>query len=153
MMATELANLVAVRLMLPSDAPFVTSFFVDSYYDAKKKQLEKDFGGAASIDSEAYKSALRLRIGKLVSQSAVIVGCSPSDASEAFGYVVFERLGNRAVLHWLYVKHPFRRLGFGRALYLTARGNCSVASHSHATPLGSVLAKKWGSTFNPELAR
>lgn len=151
-MATEsIAKLADVRPMQAGDAGLVYDSWLKSYRAAKRQQVEAD--PAALFNARKYDSSQGQLIDRLLQRSAVIVLCSPSDESEVFGYVVFERLGTRAVLHWLYVKHPFRQLGFARRLFNAARGDCALTTHSHATPLGQVLAKKWGSSFYPQLSR
>lgn len=46
----------------------------------------------------------------------VVVACDPAEPNIIFGYGVAELVGTELVLHWVYVKHPFRNFGLGKAI-------------------------------------
>jgi GNAT superfamily N-acetyltransferase len=50
---------------------------------------------------------------RILERSVCIVLCSEEDTAQIIGYVVF---GSGPVLHYVYVKQPFRRMGLGRHL-------------------------------------
>lgn len=49
------------------------------------------------------------------SSTRITIACSPDDPEQIFGYSVYSDLP-LPVLHWVYVKHPFRGFGIARDL-------------------------------------
>lgn len=96
-------------------------------------------------------------IEKVLAESNVVVAANPEDPGQIFGYVVFQpSVGKVAVLHWVYVKEPFRRLGIAADLFAVAK---RIAEHDELLPVvgthynlrWDVLATKWNLVFNPYL--
>ena len=53
---------------------------------------------------------------RLIPASTILVASDPADAEHIYGCVVAQNGGVRPVVHWLYVKGDYRRLGLGSAL-------------------------------------
>jgi GNAT superfamily N-acetyltransferase len=86
-------------------------------------------------------------IKKLIAESAVIVATPSDDFELIVGYAVFEP----EVLHWLYVKSSFRRMGVASEL-MKHSGLCDNFSYTH---LPSSAIGRWfmdqGGVYNPYL--
>jgi GNAT superfamily N-acetyltransferase len=78
-------------------------------------------------------------IEALMARSRVVVAADPGDTMHLYGVIVWQRIEPRALLHWLYVKPDYRRLGLAaqlaaatlgdaRPVYLTQASNF-VADH------------------------
>lgn len=91
------------------DVPFVFNSWLKSFRDgpAMSNMANDTFykGTHACIENVAKSPACK-----------VVVACDPNDPNMIFGYGVAELVGTDLVLHWIYVKHPFRAFGLGRAI-------------------------------------
>jgi hypothetical protein len=92
----------------PNDLNFIYSSWINSYND-------NNFFNP--IKGPAYYGYQKLLINKLLNQSEVSVICNPEDKDQIFGYAVYElRPDSEPIIHWLYIKYTFRKLGLARFL-------------------------------------
>lgn len=135
---------VTLRPVAPADEPLVFSSWLRSYRTAP---------AVAQVRGPVYFANQRRVIERILLRAQVLVACSPSEPTDVFGYAVCERTASGLVVHWLYVKHPFRRLGVaGRLLSAAGAGDVATIQHTHETDAGKRLAKRLGSVLNPYLA-
>lgn len=128
---------VAVRPMRREDASelgFVTQTWLRSSMRSKLAEL---------IPRAVYVREESALVSRIVDRSSVFVAEAVAVPGELSGWICTD--GD--VLHFLYVKQPYRRLGIGRALMQVAR-KCKYASHwtrraDECEPLFGSL------TFNP----
>jgi L-amino acid N-acyltransferase YncA len=76
----------------------------------------------------------------------VSVACAVSDESQILGYCLADRRGSEAVLHWLYVRGPFRGWGVAQAMAAHATRGCEVVTVTHtasAWQRAQVRARGW----------
>lgn len=133
---------LAFRGPLPGELGFIFDSWLRSQWHAEAKRR---------LDPEVFYPAQRKRIGKCLERSSVLIAMSPAAPDEALGYAVHESMLGGTILHWLYVKKPFRRLGIARCLLdLAQRTGPASLSHSHK---GDARSKRLlrRSTFNPYL--
>jgi hypothetical protein len=87
------------------DLPFIYSTWLRAY------KYSSDF--ARSISSEVYYKFHHLLIERIITRSAqVLVACESENLDVVFGYLIAEG----PVIHFAYVKKPFRDLGIGTSL-------------------------------------
>lgn len=96
-------------------------------------------------------------VEQLLARSKVVVACNPTRPDQVIGYVVAEP----GVLHWVFVKTPFRHdpdaehhPGIGWALMDQAGfyfGGPAGIRCSHWTKQASRIASRWGLTYDPFL--
>jgi ribosomal protein S18 acetylase RimI-like enzyme len=86
----------------------------------------------------------------LLSRSTAIIACNPEDPDHIVGYIVFED----GVIHWLYVKKPFRQRGIGRELLAIAYKDFAdeQVHYSHSSRIARAVAQKIGAIYDPYLA-
>lgn len=85
------------------------------------------------------------RIVQILQHANVMFACDLHDPSVIFGYVVWEP----DVLHWVYVKHPIRRMKVATNLLIRIDEK-ALKQHSHFTPMGNTFViKKHNSKYNP----
>lgn len=78
-------------------------------------------------------------IDRLVEECPPLVAFFPAVPDEIAGWVC----RSTSIVHYLYVKAPYRRAGIGMQL-------CAKASfHTHRTPRGEQLLREVGSQYNP----
>lgn len=114
-MASESARLRVVGLVpcsfrhvTDADLALIRSSWMRSL---RESQTHRD------VEASVYKTNQPLIINGLIRRSLTIMAVNPEDPTQIFGYVVATpTTSNVCVLHWLYVKSAFRKLGIGSAL-------------------------------------
>lgn len=104
---------------------------------------------ATEVPGVIYHRGQHEVIERLLGRSIVTVACNPEDEAQIFGYLVHEKRGPVVVLHYVYVKAPFRRLGLARALL--AHVGAEGCHYTHRTPAFARLARALRAHFNPYL--
>ena len=106
------------------------------------------------IKGPAYYGYQKLLINKLLNQSIISIVCNPEDEDQIFGYAVYEIDNSKLILHWIYIKYNFRRLGVCRFLLdtiLSARMDRNFFLTFKGTYYNS-YAHKFDHTYSPKLA-
>lgn len=112
-----------------------------------------DFVDAVGGGETYFREHARLRDVALV-RGAVVIACRPSVPTGICGFAVTGRstraMGRELQLvHFVYVKDRWRRLGVARLLLQPLIGPLSVAEYTHRTELVSALPVPQGWSFNP----
>lgn len=128
------------------------SFILDSWLKAhKKSHTHRD------VPDEIYYHHQEPIINSLLSQSFVIVACSPHDHDQILGYCIAQPAqGHVCVVHWINVKQVYRKLGIGSVLMAEARTRCNAAPGlpvvmTHISKSFKWLEKKWEIVYSPYL--
>lgn len=105
---TQLSHPLVFRPAVESDLNMLLSDWLKSY---RRSEFARDMTNAVYFRGHEplVKSAL--------SRSQVICAVNPEDPWHVFGWICFEP-SSLPVLHYLYVKEPFRNYGIGAALLL-----------------------------------
>lgn len=129
-----------------TDASFVISSWLESYRGSDyAKHMPK------SVYFDNYKHV----VTKLLANTRVIVACNPSDDDQIFGYICFSDLVPHApVLHYMYVKYPFRKMRIGESLFkemqrVTEPNGPIICTHANS--LFDDKCKKYDLVYNPFL--
>lgn len=86
---------------------------------------------AAKIPWDIYKERHDAAIKSImVSGAEFTVACNPEDESQAFGWISFHRTPSMPVIHYVYVKEPFRRFKIATGL-IQSVGSDFI--HTHMT--------------------
>ncbi len=91
----------------------------------------RDSPTVSGVSNTVYYARFHDLIEAILSapDTQVTVACSPTDPEQIFGYSV--RQGD--VLHWVYVKHAFRKYGLGKVLADTFKIHTTRARESSVT--------------------
>jgi GNAT superfamily N-acetyltransferase len=127
---------VTVRAAALEDAPFIFSSWLKSY-----RQSEAVKG----LSDDIYFDGQRSVINRILLRSACLVAVDPDDASHLYGFICFEEHYPNPVLHYVYVKQAYRKLGVA-SLLMGEMFNLPII-YSHEGTFKSKLAP--GSYFNP----
>lgn len=101
---------LAVRPMRESDIELITDSWLKSYRE-----------GNYGVPHDEYFETQRRVIKALFRTSKVAIACDPDDADQVYGYIVWQpRAAGKSLLHWCFVKQPFRRFGVFRRLLSVA---------------------------------
>lgn len=122
-----------IRSMEPEDQDFIFNSWIKSYYS-----LNEHLRNYSPFD---YYVGIQHKIIEFILNSPsyeIGVACSEEDISHIYGYVVYEPM-KRTILHYLYVKYPYRKLGIGTKLFRHA-----LESHDHVKqPVCSHVTGSW----------
>lgn len=146
-----------------NDYNFVLSTWLKSYRQNNES--------ARHIKPQIYFANHKRFIDRILDDSQCIIACNPEEPTQIFGYGVFEEAADQvALVHCIYVKLTYRRLGIGTDLLYTMLG---AAQHDHALPVvishlpdrslprggeerpssfWEILQPKWNLVYNPYLS-
>lgn len=133
---TELPEVV-LREARDSDKAFLISSWLRSFAASKLALL---------ADSDAYFQGYRPLVEAALSRSRVLVACQKADPDAIVGWVAVEP-GDVPRLHYVYVKHPFRRFGIAKRLVAPLLG--AAVTYTHETPVLRRLTVPKGWRYNP----
>lgn len=116
-----------------------------------KNSWEKSFEKVMKqVPQTLYTRGQQRLMAKLMARSTCFVACNPDELTQIYGWMLFEKLGEIGVLHYIYVKHPYRRYGIGSQLYSMLERDKSVPCiATHTTLYLNHIKDKWNLTFNP----
>lgn len=138
-----------MRYATEGDQNFIINSWLKSY---------RDSNFADPITSDVYFKQHRSLIIDMLSDGVTIVACNPDSTDQIFGWVnaIPSEVGI-TVFNYVYVKHPYRRLGIGGMLRREALHKCNhdmelpaLATHS-TRMLIDLLSDKWNIIYNPYL--
>jgi GNAT superfamily N-acetyltransferase len=123
-----LAGNAVIRASRDSDLPYIYSSWSKGYF------YGQDVKDEAQAEGEIKKR--RRLIEYLIKNpgTKVLVACLVNDPDTILGFSVTESKGEGAILHWVFVRPEWRRLGLARALVYP--GTTEV---SHLTKIGKSL--------------
>lgn len=100
----------AIRHATKEDVSFIYNSWLRSFKDSSP--------WAKLIPNQVFFDNHKKVVSKLLRDSFVFVACNPDMADQIFGYIVCQpTVGKVAVVHYVYIKQPYRRLGIGAALF------------------------------------
>lgn len=132
---------VYVREHNEKDIPFIYKSWLVNFRDSNNLE--------ALIDKQIYFDSHKKIIDKILEQSTCLIAANPDDEDQIFGYVIFDNYKKLQILHYVYVKAPYRRLGIASLLKKLAFKLPHAIVTSHHTRMSMVLRDKWNLVFNP----
>lgn len=107
------------------------------------------------MENSAYYHEQAKVIKELLQSVNVLVACDKDAPNQILGYLISQRINNVFVLHYVYVKQPFRNCGIAKML-IAARDHElgeTAAVYTHHTESASRLAYKYKFMYNPYVTR
>ncbi len=132
-----------LRDATPSDLPFILSSWLRRYRDAINVKLVTD---------RVYYEKQHQVISRILQTPGLkaVIACDPTDDNFIYGWCVGEQLAdNWMMLHFVYVKHKFRRFTVATKLLEKVVGTCDKIQYSHYTKLVDVLDKQQSAVYVP----
>lgn len=110
-----------------ADAAFVFHGWLEGYWP--------HFPGNIVMEKEEWRILYHRVLERILADENVrtIVAHAEGDSNGMLGFACSEP---NVCLHWLYVKHPFRRVGIGRALLRQVVDDSGVVPCTHWAPPG-----------------
>ncbi len=137
-----ISNQVVLREMEKDDESFIYSSWLRSYRGSPI---------TTHMINDVYYDNHKKIIEKLLLEAKVIIACNPEDPSQIYGFICYEDgVPNCSVVHYLYVKYPFRKMGLGTHLFDSI---CSDATLTIVTHYNSNIKNKLDNNliYNPYL--
>jgi GNAT superfamily N-acetyltransferase len=129
---------VIIRIAEIGDEGFIFHSWLKSY---------RGSAAAQNITNPRYFAGQHALITRLLGRSKILVAANPEDPSQICGWIVYEPKAPIPVLHYVYVKHPFRRNGIARELI--AQMECDTFFFTHSTEAVKQLTAR--AIFDPYL--
>lgn len=129
---------IAIRAGEADDLPFIFSAWLKSY---RRSPTVKD------VPAKVYFAKQHDLIERLLTRSGVLIAHPEGDPSTILGFAVVSPIDTQTI-HWVYVKHAFRRMGIARRLL--AGLDLRKTVFSHLPPNAAWIADACpGISFNP----
>jgi L-amino acid N-acyltransferase YncA len=140
-MSLEKSSLVTLRAGNANDRNFILATWLRGLYygDTWFREIPK------AIFMENYHNILErvLDAGKV----EVVVACLKEDPEVILGYSVLSRFNSQPVVHWVFVKAAWRKIGIAKSLIPK-----DTRYVTHLTKVGlSLIRRNPGIDFNPFL--
>lgn len=136
-------------MLTPGDHAFIKSSWVESFLDNGE--------GVKSLPGPLYFPRQRAWIDRQLKEKLPnwTVACNTGDENQILGWSLVEELGGSSglVIHYVYVKEPFRRRGLAKLLLGPYESAPVRHTHFNDTPPARKLAKLYGSKFDPFFLR
>lgn len=97
-----------IRLANKADIPFITSTWLNNY---KWSHFGK------YISRRIYFKEHHRLIQRTIQATPTYVSCDPEDEGFIYGYIVGDNFDGYDLVHYIFVKGPFRNFGIGKALF------------------------------------
>lgn len=134
---------VDFRLAKAEDVPFILDSWLRSY---------KTSNYALPIPADIYFPLHRAAVLHMVQHPGIScrLAVNPRDAEQIYGYLI--HLTSAPVIHYVYVKYPFRKFGIGTRLITDClQGEAAYQGVSVHASHWSSFAKKFNLVYNPYL--
>ena len=115
-----LSNHVALRPKQADDESFIYSSWLRSYRSSPI---------VTHMNNDVYYDNHKLVIKKLLEISDVMIACNPEDPDQIYGFICYEP----GIIHYLYVKYPFRKMGLAKYLLSSIPSDATKIIITHLT--------------------
>lgn len=137
---------VQIRRATKRDIPFITSSWLKSFRDGYF---------ARGIPNTTYYYHHHRILEQLLPRGITLVVCNEEDPDQILGWCNAEVVDTALVLHYVYIKHPFRKFGLAKRVVelLLETEKPPAVIYTHKTPTASKIMKdrdfNW--IYNPYL--
>jgi ribosomal protein S18 acetylase RimI-like enzyme len=126
------------------DVPFIFNAWLKSFRSAPS---------VTTIHNNIYYAEHHKVLEKILRSFNVLIAADKHDPKHIYGFMVAGTVEEIKTVHYLYVKHTFRRLGIAKALL----SHFQIPSdepffYTHETPVGRIMGKKYHGVYHPYLA-
>lgn len=99
--------------------------------------------------NDVYYSMYEPMVKELLTRCEVFVETSEGDDEHIVGYVLYGEKEGIPLVHWVYVKYPYRKMGIARKMLdevVPNGGFCTFANRFF-----KIAGPKWGLAYDPRL--
>ena len=141
---------IVLRPMAETDRAFVVNSWLLSFATPQRcGSCRAEY--PRTLRKATYYEEYHALVSQLLERAVVTVACDVEHADQIYGWLCVEPRSRANVVHYAFVKQPFRALGVLRRLVasLPAADGLVYTFHSRAA---TTLAPKLGAQYNPFLA-
>lgn len=131
-------ELVSIRLKETKDDPFIYNSW-----------LKSNRAKHANMPTSDYFAHYKKLINNLLYKSLTFIACDPKDPEFIYGYIVIRPIEDLKIIHYVYVKKPFRRFGVLKQLLKSQEIN--LADPILITTKPPEYFKKYTLVYRPDL--
>jgi hypothetical protein len=138
---TPIVDRIRARQPRKQDVPFIYSSWLKSFRNSPLTR---------PMSNEIYYEEQHSLITDIMETSTTIIISDSEDPDHILGYICASRNDGVLTVHYVYVKHTYRRMGLGK-LMLNAF-ECSPKDdifYTHSVGPSKLLAAKFNLTYNP----
>jgi hypothetical protein len=126
-----------------NDLAFILSSWLKSFRDEESTR---------ACPNEIFFIHHKRLVQKILSKAKVVVIVNPTDANHIYGFLCFEDTAQGRVIHFMYVKNAFRKLGLAKtALMIHVKTEEKPIYYTHKTYGAQFLSKMMGAVYHPYL--
>ena len=92
-----------------------TNFVLNSYLRCRRHDR-----ATTLITNAVFFPAEERQFKAVLGRATTVVACAADDPDQIYGWLTYEMAADVAILHFCYVKHPFRRFGIAAKLVAAA---------------------------------
>lgn len=123
----------------------------EDYRFVRATWMRGQYGGSKyhrHLEPSAYHKMQLKKVNETLLNplNSLRIACDASDRDLILGYAVVGWQGDNAVIHWVYIKSAFRRIGIATKLVEDLKTNIVT----NITDLGNLIRKNKGFKFSPE---
>lgn len=135
-----------IRLAKPEDFNFVANSYLKSYRCSPE---------ARPMINDIYYPEYKTRLEYMTRTATILVACATDDEDQIFGYLITSLVGNYPLVHYVYVKAPFRCLGIAKSLAHVALPELGtrITVVTHQPRNFKSLATKYALLFDPKYTK
>jgi hypothetical protein len=103
-----------------------------------------------NVPNQIYYDGQHRLIEKLIMRSKTYVACDAKDPNQIYGYGVAEVVDGIFVVHFIYVKLPYRRMGIGNSILNSFEyQQGTLSAFTHWTRMAEKLHIKYNMVYHP----
>lgn len=137
-------NMFVTREFRPSDFNFVANSYLRSYRSGPE---------AKYMPSDFYYPEYKEKLTHMIKTGKVTILCSSQDEDQIVGYSITDKILDWNILHYVYIKFTFRRMGLAKQLLADLSLGQNVTICTHIPKMWSNCITKYKLAFDPKYAR
>lgn len=131
-----------LRAKQASDEPFIYNSWLRSHRDGNH---------SGYMSNTVYYDNHKLVIKDILNTAKTVMLVNPDDSDHIFGYLCFDDSYSVPIIHYCYIKEPFRKFGLASNVVKEIFPEANEIFVTHATSLFSEIEKRFNVIFNPYL--
>lgn len=141
---TSLEGQIRLRPATDSDVNFIFNSWLKCYRHSYNTR---------GCENPVYFAQHHKLLEGLCKRATITIACNQNDIAQIYGYIAYERIEGLLVVHFAYVKEPFRKFGVAALLAQSAGFKREdPVLYTHRTYSSEGLEKKFQMVYNPYLA-
>jgi hypothetical protein len=105
------------------------------------------------MPNDFYYPEYKERLMHMLKTGDVLIICSEQDEDQIVGYRITGKILSWSILHYVYIKYPFRKMGLAKQLLADLELGSHVTICTHLPKLWAILSTKYKLAFDPKYAR